>query len=162
MASADERQNNGKYYLILGGPIDGDQPTPLFRERILLAAKCLKEHPDAKAVCSGGIKSEQQPLSEAQIMKNELLSLGIEECRILLENEAKTTLQNFIYTKRMLGEDADVTFITNRFHIWRSRKIMKKAGVDYQFLAAPNGRNSLSFRIREAFLRPLALFGIIW
>ena len=151
-----------KYILILGGPINGDLPSPLLEERIKAGAEFLLKNPEAKAICSGGIKSDAQRLSEAEIMKNALMKLNIESDRIILEPKAKTTLQNFLYAKELVEKDADVTFTTNKFHIWRSKRIMKKAGVCYAPLAAPNGKNSLGFRIREAFLRPLALVGIIW
>ncbi len=150
------------YVLILGGPLDGEQPSPLLLERVKKGAALLQENARLTAVVSGGIKGETQRLSEAEIMKNALLALGIDEERILLEPEAKTTLQNFQFTKKLLGEDAKVAFVTSRFHIWRSKKIMQKAGVSYEAIAAPNGAHSLGFRIREAFLRPLAALGIIW
>ena len=150
------------YVLILGGPLENDKPSPLLFERIKKGAELLSANPSARAVVSGGTKSEEQPLSEAQVMKNSLLSLGIDESRIILEDKALTTLQNFIYTKEIVEENAEVCFVTNKFHIWRSKKIMKKAGVNYIPVSAPNGENSLGFRVRECFLRPLAFFGIIW
>lgn len=150
------------YILILGGPIEGEKPSGILFERLKKGAQILKENPQLKAVCSGGIKSEEQTLSEADIMKNTLLALGIEEERIILEDKAKTTLQNFQYTKKLLGENARVAFVTSRFHIWRCKKIMKKAGVEYEPISAPNGKGSLGFIIREQFLKPLAFFGIIW
>ncbi len=150
------------YILILGGPLNGDLPSPLLLERIKTGAAYAKEHVEVKIVVSGGKKEENQHLSEAEIMRNSLLELGIDEDRIILENEAKTTLQNFQYTKKLLGDTARVAFVTSRFHIWRSKKIMKKAGVCYAAIPAPNGADSLGFRIRELFLRPLAFFGIIW
>ena len=149
------------YVLILGGPLEGDNPSPLLYERIKTAAEHLKEHPAMKAVCSGGIKGKNQRLSEARIMKNALLALGIEEERILLEEKAKTTLQNFKYTKALVGEDAKVIYVTSAFHIWRSTFIMEKAGVNYIPLPAPNGAHSLGFRIREQFLKGLVKIGII-
>lgn len=152
---------NADYLLILGGPIEGDKPSPLLYERIKTAAEYLKEHPEMKAVCSGGIKGKNQRLSEAQIMKNSLLSLGIEEQRIILEEQAKTTLQNFKYTKELVGEEASVIYVTSEFHIRRSAYIMEKAGVNFIPLPAPNGAHSLSFRIREQFLKGLVKIGII-
>ncbi|MBR2590374.1 MAG: YdcF family protein [Clostridia bacterium] len=149
------------YVLILGGPLEGDKPSELLYERIKTAAEYLKEHPHMKAVCSGGIKGKQQRLSEAQIMKNALLELGIEEDRIILEEQAKTTLQNFKYTKQLLGDEAKVIYVTSAFHIWRSTYIMDKAGVQYIPLPAPNGAHSLGFRIREQFLKGLVKIGII-
>ncbi len=150
------------YILILGGPIEEDKPSPLLCERIKKGAEVYAENEGTKIVVSGGIKGETQRLSEAQIMKNALLTLGVPEEDIILEEQAKTTLQNFQFTREMLGDAAKVAFVTSRFHIWRSKKIMKKAGVSYLPIASLNGEDSLGFRIREAFLRPLAFFGIIW
>ncbi len=147
------------YILILGGPLDGEKPSPLLFERIKKGAELLGADEHLKAVVSGGTKSESQPLSEAEVMKNSLLELGISGDRIILENEAKTTLQNFKYTKELLGAEAKAAFVTNKFHIWRSKRIMKAAGVEYEAIAAPNGQHSLGFRIREGFLRPFAFFG---
>ena len=152
---------NAEYVLILGGPLNGEKPSELLMERIKTAAEYLKEHPEMKAVCSGGIKGKAQRLSEAQIMKNALLQLGVEEERILLEEQAKTTLQNFQFTKAMVGENAKVIYVTSAFHIWRSSFIMEKAGVNYIPLPAPNGAHSLGFRIREQFLKGLVKIGII-
>ena len=150
------------YVLILGGPLENDKPSPLLFERIKKGAELLRDNPSAKAVVSGGTKSEEQPLSEAQVMKNSLLSLGVDGSRIIIEDKALTTLQNFIYTKDIVEEKSEVCFVTNKFHIWRSKRIMKKAGVKYMPVPAPNGENSLGFRVRECFIRPLAFFGIIW
>ena len=150
---------NYDYVLILGGPLDGEKPSPLLYERIKKGAELLNSDGHLKAVVSGGTKSEAQPLSEAEVMRNSLLELGISGDRIILENEAKTTLQNFNYTKKLLGDDAKAAFVTNDFHIWRSKRIMKAAGLCYEAVPAPNGAHSLGFRIREAFLRPFAFFG---
>lgn len=147
------------YILILGGPLNGDKPSPLLFERVKKGAELAKEMPEAKIVVSGGIKDDKQPLSEAEIMKNALLELGIDDSRIILEDKAKTTLQNFIYTDKLIGKGSDVAFVTNEFHIWRSKRIMKAAGVSYTPVSAQNGTHSLGFRIREGFLRPLAFFG---
>lgn len=147
------------YVLILGGPLEGENPSPLLFERIKKGAELLEKDSHLKAVVSGGVTDKTVSLSEAEIMRNSLLDLGISEERIILENEAKTTLQNFKYTKKLLGEGARAAFVTNEFHIWRSKRIMKAAGVEYEAIAAPNGKDSLGFRIREAFLRPFAFFG---
>ncbi|MCR5206914.1 MAG: YdcF family protein [Eubacterium sp.] len=147
------------YILILGGPLNGDKPSPLLFERIKTGAEYAEAHPGVKIVVSGGIKGEKQKLSEAEIMKRSLLELGIGEERIILEEQAKTTLQNFKYTKELLGENAKAAFVTSKFHIWRSKRIMRAAGVEYEAIPAPNGARSLGFRIRELPLRLFSLFG---
>lgn len=153
---------NCDYILILGGPIKDNKPGDILFERIKTGADFLKNNPSVKAVVSGGMTAKSCSLTEAEIMKNSLIGLGIDESRIILEKEAMTTLENFKNTKRLLGENVSVGFVTSEFHIWRSKKIMKKAGVDYVPISAPNGKHSIKFRIREAFLRPLAAVGIIW
>lgn len=150
------------YLLILGGPIEGEEPSDLLFLRLKTGAEYLKENPNMKIVCSGGIKGKNQRVSEAEIMKKALLKLGVDENKIILEDKAKTTLQNFQYTKKLLGEGASVIYVTNRFHIWRSGLIMEKAGVNYIPLPAPDGEHAFAFKLREAFLKPLAKLGIIW
>ena len=151
-----------KYLLILGGPIQGEKPKDILFQRIKTGAQFLEAHPEYRCVVSGGLTSKTRDITEAEIMRRELVEMGIDNDRIILEDKALTTLENFRYTRELLGDDADVTFVTSEFHIWRSKKIMQKAGVDYDSIAAPNGKKSLGFRIREAFLRPLAAVGIIW
>ena len=153
---------NFDYILVLGGPLNGEEPGGILLERLKKAALILEENPELKAVCSGGMTHEGQTVSEAQVMKKTLIKLGVPEGRIILEDKAKTTLENFKYTKELLGDDVRVAFVTSEFHIKRSCLIMKKAGVDYTPIAAPNSEDSRSYRIREAFLRPLARLGIIW
>lgn len=149
------------YLLILGGPIKDEKPSDLLMKRIETGAEYLKEHPDMKAVVSGGIKGKTQTKSEARIMADALNELGISDDRIILEEQAKTTLQNFKYTKEMLGEDAKVIYVTSAFHIWRSTYIMDKAGVNFIPLPAPDGDHATSFKIREFFLKGLVKIGII-
>lgn len=150
------------YILILGGPIKDNKPSDILFQRIKTGADYLKAHPSVRVVVSGGMTAKSCSVSEAEIMKNTLLGLGIEEDKIILEEKAMTTLENFKNTRELLGDDVKIAFVTSKFHIWRSKKIMKKAGVDYIPISAPNGEHSLRFRIREAFLKPLAAVGIIW
>ena len=152
---------NADYLLILGGPLNGDKPSDLLFQRIKTGAEYLKENPNTVAVCSGGIKGKKQKLSEAVIMKNSLMEMGIEENRIILEQKAKTTLQNFRFTRELVGDEASVIYVTNHFHIWRSAYIMDKAGVNFIPMPAPDGDHALSFKIREQFLKGLVKIGII-
>ena len=152
---------NFDYILILGGPVKGDLPSELLFERIKCASEFYFENEDIKIVASGGIKGRHQRLSEACIIKNSLVELGVPPEDIILENKALTTLENFLYTKKIVGESAAVTYVTNKFHIYRCTLIAQRAGVDYVPMSAPDGKRSLSFRIRERFILPFAKHGII-
>ena len=91
------------YILILGGPIRDNKPSDILFERIKTGAQFLKEHPSAKAVVSGGMTAKSCTITEAEIMKNTLLELGVDGDRIILEKEAMTTLENFRNTKKCLA-----------------------------------------------------------
>ena len=87
------------YILILGGPINGTEPSDILFQRVSKAAELLRENAALKAVCSGGIKSEAQPMSEAEIMQNTLLKLGISEDRIYLRTRLKQRLKTLSLLK---------------------------------------------------------------
>jgi uncharacterized SAM-binding protein YcdF (DUF218 family) len=58
-----------------------------------------------------------------------------------LEDQSTSTVENFLYSKKVLdemfgGQSYQVIFVTNRFHAFRSAGIAKKIGLDATCLAA--------------------------
>lgn len=149
------------YILVLGGPLLVDKPSPLLRERLDTAKSFYEQNSGVKIIVSGGTKGKKQPYSEAWVMAKYLEENGVSAEDIILEDKAKTTIENFVYTSKLVGESKRVIYVTNEFHIYRSTLAMKKAGVNYTPLGAPDGDSSLSFRIREKFLIPLAKVGLV-
>ncbi|MEG2014067.1 MAG: YdcF family protein, partial [Anaerovoracaceae bacterium] len=49
---------------------------------------------------------------------------------IIVEDQAKTTIENITYAKELIPEEASVTIVTNRFHAWRASLIAKKYGLE--------------------------------
>lgn len=129
---------NVKYVILLGGGVTKDaRLTESVQMRVEKAAEYLKAHPDALAVVTGG-KGSFAPCPEADVLKPALASLGVDESRILAEDKALDTIQNFMYSARLLAEhdgvevsdvlSSPVAVVTSRFHLARAERIARRMG----------------------------------
>ena len=87
----DESDRQVDYIIILGGRVYGEKPSRSLNERIMTAAKYLKEHKDIKVIASGGT-GKGEKISEAEAIKRELIKNGIDETRIIKEDKSKIGL----------------------------------------------------------------------
>lgn len=114
---------NADYMIILGARVKGTVPSLALQYRIDYAAAYLKENTDTVAIASGG-KGPGEDISEAESIKRELIQLGIEESRILLEDRSTDTYENIRFSKKFIPENADNGLVvTNDFHIFRAKMI---------------------------------------
>lgn len=131
-------EENVKYVIILGGGITKDATiSDSVKQRLKYSAEYLKKNPNSIAVVTGG-KGHFSPCPESDILKPELESYGIESKRILAENKAKDTIQNFQYSAKLIAEnqnisiqevlDSEITVITSDFHIARAEILAKRMG----------------------------------
>lgn len=148
-----------RYLLILGCTVHGDQPTQLLQTRIDCAAQYLKLHPQAVAIASGGCFRAGQTKSEAAVIQGGLCAAGIAPERILLEDQARSTAENFILCKQLLegreawSEGEPVAFVTNDFHVARCLKLACLNGLRAVPVAAATPKNArLRCRLRECIV----------
>lgn len=125
------------YLFVLGGHIVGEEtPSEHLMKRIGKAAEYLKDHPNTIAVTCGGCFRKGQTKSEAQIIKEFLVRLGIEEERILLEDKSTTTNENFKFGKKIIEEhsgkafyELKTGFLSSDYHLFRAGVIAKINGL---------------------------------
>ena len=126
------------YIIVLGGGITHEGVlSPGSRERAQKAAAYMKIHPQVKAVVSGG-KGRFVPWPESFALASELERYGIPPERILQEDKALDTIQNFSYSAAIIAHDADcsikealsspVVVVTSDFHLARSERIARREG----------------------------------
>ncbi|MBR1442613.1 MAG: YdcF family protein [Firmicutes bacterium] len=130
----DTAVGNEDAVIVLGCSVKGDKPSNFLMARTNAAYEYYKINPSAVFVLSGG-KGSQENISEAEAMKRLLLDSGIPEDRLLLEDKATTTKENFRYSKLILDKYFDnkpysAVYITNTFHCYRSLKIAEISGYD--------------------------------
>lgn len=138
------------YIIILGCAMRKDgTPTPLLQGRVDRAiwfAKRQKEraNKDIVFVCSGG-QGSNEVISEAESMKNYLLSQGISEDQILVEDKSKSTYENMKFSKEIISidvsdkaelKDVPIAFSTTDYHVFRSGNLAMNHGINVEGIGA--------------------------
>lgn len=141
-------------FIVYGAGLKGDQPGVTLRKRLDTAIEYMEEIPGSLCIVSGG-QGADEVLPEAVVMKNYLVSKGIEEDRIYLEDKSSNTIENIknsydIIKKEKLNRDGIVS-ISNAFHIPRIELIFSRLGIESEFVLAPdpNPYSMFSVLVRE-------------
>ena len=97
--------------VVLGCQVFPDgHPSLMLRGRINAAYDYLSAHPDAVCVASGGM-DDSEPITEAQCIRDTLVSMGIDPGRIYMEDRSRSTEENLAFSAELIranGLPADV------------------------------------------------------
>ena len=114
--------------IVLGCGLKKDgTPTPLLKGRLDLALDFYKRQrketgKSARFVVSGG-QGPDEVQSEAASMRDYLLTQGIGEESILLEDQSTDTAENMRFSKQKIdadGNGGEVAFFTTNYHVFRA------------------------------------------
>ena len=126
------------HVILLGGGIskDGELPKSVM-SRVEKAAEYLNQNPQSICVVTGGTL-RWLPYPEAPEIKRQLIAKGISAERILVEDQALDTIQNFQLSCKMLSEfkgisveevlNTPTAVVTSRFHLRRSERLARRMG----------------------------------
>lgn len=120
-----DEQADAPYVIVLGAGVNGDVPSLSLQNRLLAAQRWLTNHPDSKAILSGG-QGPGENISEAQCMYQWLTQYGIAGERLLLEDQSRSTRENFKYSAALLQADnggvlpEQVAVISSEYHLYRA------------------------------------------
>ena len=127
--------------IVLGAAVHGDRVTWVLSNRLDTAYDYAVAHPKTVIVVSGG-QGPGESVTEASAMAGYLIRRGIDPSRVLQEDRAESTSQNFAFSKAIideaLGPDAAIGFVTTRFHVYRAGRVAHKGGIDARGLGAPD------------------------
>lgn len=113
--------------VIPGAAVIGDQPGAMLRARLEGALPLLLEDP-ARGVIVSGARSPEDAVSEAQVMTDWLVELGISPDRIYPEEQATDTIGNLEYAQALIQREGlpdRVILVTNEFHGFRTQAIAR-------------------------------------
>ena len=137
-------------------------PIPRPWQRISAARVYLEENPDTVCIASGG-QGEDEPMSEAECIRDHLVAGGIDADRILLEDRSTSTEENMRYSLPMLrSPETDVEsvgIVTNDFHVFRALCLARKNG-GFTFYGVPARSTVFGFihyAMREFFTLSVSL-----
>ncbi len=119
--------------IVLGCGVRGERVSLTLARRLDVALAYANDNPDTLIVLCGG-QGRGEAITEAEAMRRYLVSRGLAESRIRLDEESDSTYTNFRNAKRIidaeLGEGARTLFVTTRFHVLRAGKVARSLGLD--------------------------------
>lgn len=129
-------ENKSDYIIVLGaGLLKGDQLSATLKNRLDTTLEYINNYDKNEIIVVSGGKGSDERISEAEAMKRYLVSHGIKENRILMEDKSTSTFENFKFSKKVIEEhskkeikDISIKIITNGFHCFRSNFLSKRVG----------------------------------
>ena len=133
LAAADRpAQGQECTVVVLGCQVFPDgHPSLILRGRIQAAYRYLTDHPEAVCIASGG-QNGSEPVSEAQCIRDTLVSMGIAPERILLEDRSRSTEENLAFSARLIAErglPTAVAVASDNFHQLRAAIWAQRSGL---------------------------------
>lgn len=148
--------------IVLGAAVHGKTPSLTLKKRLDTAIEYYTENPDSLIIVSGG-KGAQEDITEAEAMQNYLVSHGVSENKIIKEENATSTYENFVFSKKLLdenlGNDYTFAFITNEYHILRANLCANEAGL--KNITHAHSNTNLSYLISGSLRECLAVIKYI-
>ncbi|MBO4389566.1 MAG: YdcF family protein [Lachnospiraceae bacterium] len=143
----DPPRRNLDYIVVLGAKMTGNQATPVMEHCVDAAARYLEQNPDTRIVVTGNRSADHPDITQADLLKDRLVELGVEEDRIILEPDSINLNQNLFYSYKLIGRewegdgDPSVGVVTMNFNCFRARAFAAKEG--YQVETIPSSADYL-------------------
>ena len=127
------------YLIVLGAQVREDGPSAVLRYRLDEAAAYMLENRGTVCIVTGG-QGSAEPIAEGISMRDYLVGQGIDASRILVEDKARNTIQNILFSMPLMSSpDASCGIVTNNFHVARAMALARKQGLtDICAIAAPS------------------------
>lgn len=155
---------NLDYVIVLGSGLIGDKVPPLLKSRldkgIEIYSQQLSKGNHTKIVVSGGQGSDEL-VPEAVAMKKYLVSQGIPELDILVEDKSTTTYENMKFSKNIMNnisKNYSCIFVSNNYHVFRASIYARKAGLKANGVGAPTAFYFLPSALIREYIAIIMLY----
>lgn len=101
----------------------------------------------AKVIMPCGGITRDRVRSEAEVMREMLLARGVPDEVIRLENKSRTTTENIVNAKALMGTGARMALVTSDYHVERSLNLCRRLGLNAYGVAAFTQKGE--YRVRE-------------
>ena len=156
-ASFGNPQEEVDYVVILGAKVRVTGPSASLWDRIYAAADYLEAHPNVIAIASGG-QGADEPMTEADSIRDELAMLGIDPDRVWVESKATSTWENLHYALDLIEEKTGqrpekLGVLSSEYHLFRASLFARECGVEFGGIPARTSRIS---QMVNHFMREVA------
>lgn len=110
----------------------GEKMTRLLSNRVDKAIEIYNKCRVKPVIIPSGGQGPDEKLSEAQAMKNYLLSNGIPEKHIVLEDRSATTRENLANSKEIIdarGGARRIALVSSNYHVYRCLRLAREVGL---------------------------------
>ena len=117
--------------IVLGAALWRDKPSPGLRERLDHALRLYRQGAFPTFIVSGGLDYNGSTLTEAEGMRDYLVAAGVPASRILLEERARSTYENLLFSHAIMKQRGlrDAIVITHTYHAPRSLQVARYVGI---------------------------------
>lgn len=144
--------------IVLGAGLWNNVPSLVLASRLDVAIAYMQAHPDIPVIVTGGL-GRGEIITEAEAMSVYLIARGIDESRIRKEDSSTNTHEQMAFSIPIIEEmgldieNIRVAVVSNEFHLYRSKLIAERAGLDAIGVAAetPGLHRRVIYFSREAF-----------
>lgn len=144
--------------IVLGARVDGDgSPTPMLKRR-LDRALGLYEEGYAPAIITCGAQGRDEPMPEADAMKQYLVAQGVPAGQIIAESRSYSTVESLANAKAIMeaeGFDAAM-IVSSDYHLWRALTMCRDMGLNATSGAGALNAETLRWRILNCMQETLS------
>ncbi|MCM3132075.1 YdcF family protein [Paenibacillus polysaccharolyticus] len=144
--------------IVLGAAVQGDIPSPVFRERIEQAIRLYRAGTVRNLIFTGGSSQEGIP-AEALVGRQYALTQGVKPEHIQVEDKSVITQENLIYALEIGKREGyrTYTIVSDPLHMKRSMKMAAELGMDAvpsptQTTAYHSWSTQIPFLVREIMM----------
>lgn len=145
--SAPEELPDKTVFVVFGAKVNGSgdnvYPGNSLRKRLDCTAHLMQSAPQSVCIVTGG-RGVDEARAEGDVMRDYLVSIGIDGARIYAETEAENTIENIENSKAIIEKELkgySIACVSSDFHIPRIQLLADKydLGADYYYYApCPN------------------------
>jgi uncharacterized SAM-binding protein YcdF (DUF218 family) len=138
--------------IVLGAAAYGENPSPVFEERIKHAIRLYSSKTIKKLIFTGG-RGRGAKIAEAAVAERYAIRSGVPSQHILTETLSHTTHQNLIHARRLMASNGLETavIVTDPLHVKRALRMATDLQIDALASPTPTTRYR-SWRTKAEFL----------
>jgi uncharacterized SAM-binding protein YcdF (DUF218 family) len=119
--------NLADHAIVLGLALENGKPTQNLLYRLDKAEAYLEQEQKGTLILTGG-NADESGKTEAETMHDILAERGVAEERMILEDKAETTEENFANVAKIVDPAAPIVLISSDYHMDRASQTAGKAG----------------------------------
>ncbi len=122
----DTKPERSDCIIVLGCRVYGTTPSPFLTGRLDRGLELYNEGYGKYIIVSGG-KGEGESISEAEAMRQYLLSKGMDNSKIIAEDKSSSTMENLINSKKIMDAMGfhSAVIVSNKYHLKRASLMAK-------------------------------------